>query len=92
MGQPAGYAWPKDSGPEWFLSGDAHRCRWLLRLPPWRIDASAWASPSNYGGLLGKAPSNQGLLALTFGASPRLGILSRGKKIKSQSEAACWPA
>ncbi|MFY0731818.1 hypothetical protein J1D76_23980, partial [Pseudomonas sp. NFX15] len=25
------------------------RCRWLFRLPPWRIDASAWASPSNYG-------------------------------------------
>ncbi|KPU54781.1 hypothetical protein AN403_1186 [Pseudomonas fluorescens] len=29
-----------------------------------------------YGGLLGKAPSNQGLLPLTFGASPRLGIPS----------------
>ncbi len=31
-----------------------------------------WFRP--YGGLLGKAPSNQGLLPLTFGASPRLGI------------------
>ncbi|KPU58554.1 hypothetical protein AN403_3575 [Pseudomonas fluorescens] len=29
-----------------------------------------------YSGLLGKAPSNQGLLPLTFGASPRLGIPS----------------
>jgi len=29
-----------------------------------------------YGGLLGRAPSNQGLLPLTFGASPRLGIPS----------------
>ncbi|HJR30877.1 MAG TPA: hypothetical protein VJ889_19365, partial [Pseudomonas sp.] len=26
-----------------------------------------------YGGLLGRAPSNQGLLPLTFGASPRHG-------------------
>ena len=30
----------------------------------------------SYSGLLGKAPSNQGLLPLTFGASPRLGIPS----------------
>ncbi|KPU58496.1 hypothetical protein AN403_3599 [Pseudomonas fluorescens] len=29
-----------------------------------------------YSGLLGRAPSNQGLLPLTFGASPRLGIPS----------------
>ena len=29
-----------------------------------------------YGGSLGKAPSNQGLLPLTFGASPRLGMPS----------------
>jgi hypothetical protein len=29
-----------------------------------------------YGGSLGKAPSNQGLLPLSFGASPRLGIPS----------------
>jgi hypothetical protein len=32
----------------------------------------------SYSGSLGKAPSNQGLLPLTFGASPRLGIPSRG--------------
>jgi hypothetical protein len=30
----------------------------------------------SYSGSLGKAPSNQGLLPLTFGASPRLGIPS----------------
>ena len=30
----------------------------------------------SYSGLLGKAPSNQGLLPLTFGASPRLGMPS----------------
>jgi hypothetical protein len=29
-----------------------------------------------YGGLLGKAPSNQALLPLSFGASPRLGMPS----------------
>jgi hypothetical protein len=33
-----------------------------------------WFRP--YGGSLGKAPSNQALLPLTFGASPRLGIPS----------------
>jgi hypothetical protein len=33
-----------------------------------------WFRP--YGGLLGKAPSNQALLPLSFGASPRLGMPS----------------
>ena len=45
-----------------------------------------------YDGSLGKAPSNQGLLPLSFGPSLGLGIPSMGRCIKIKSEAANRPA
>ena len=34
---------------DWFLGLPSLSLARPFRVPPWRLDASAWASPSNYG-------------------------------------------
>ncbi len=58
------------------LAMAAWQATWIFEGVPIRFcgNGGLWFRP--YGGSLGKAPSNQGLLPLTFGASLRLGMPS----------------